>query len=170
MSGSLRSGASSSAVLRAVRLLAPPDVDVVLYDGLAALPAFNPDDDQPGLPLPPTASALRARVSEADALLICSPEYAHGIPGSLKNLLDWLVGSTDVTGKPVTLIAASPRSVFVRAQPTEVLRTIAVRLVPDEAVVMPVVHHGEDAAAIAADPHRAIILRSALEGLRRSLR
>jgi chromate reductase, NAD(P)H dehydrogenase (quinone) len=149
ISGSLRAGPSNRAVLDAARLLAPPGVDVVLYDGLGDLPAFNPDLDRPGLALPPAPSDLRARVADADALLVSSPEYAHGIPGSLKNLLDWLVGSVEFPGKPVTLVAASDRSVFAQTQLAEVLRTMSARLVPDEAVIVPLTSRAMDAAAIA---------------------
>lgn len=169
ISGSLRAGSLNTAVLQAARLLAPPGVDVDLYEGLEDLPAFNPDLDEPGAALPPPARALRGRVSDADGLLICSPEYAHGIPGSLKNLLDWLVGSVDFAGKQVTLIAASHRSVFAQAQLAEVLRTMAARLVPDEAVVVPVPSRAVDGWAIAADPQLAAILRRAITVVLQSL-
>lgn len=169
ISGSLRAGSSNSAVLEAARLVAPPGVDVVLYDGLADLPAFNPDLDRPGAPLPPAAHDLRARVGAADALLISSPEYAHGIPGSLKNLLDWLVGSVEFPGKPVTLVAASERSVFAQAQLAEVLRTMSARLIPEASVVVPVPGRAMEPAAIAADEELATILRGAISALLQSL-
>jgi len=169
ISGSLRVGSLNTAVLQAARLLAPPGVDVDLYEGLEDLPAFNPDLDEPGTELPPLANALRGRVSDADGLLICSPEYAHGIPGSLKNLLDWPVGSVDFAGKQVTLIAASHRSVFAQAQLAEVLRTMAARLVPDEAVVVPVPSRALDGRAIASDPQLAAILRHAITAAVQSL-
>jgi NAD(P)H-dependent FMN reductase len=136
-------------------------VDVVLYEGLADLPAFNPDLDQPGAALPLPVSDLRAHVSASDALLICTPEYAHGIPGSLKNLLDWLVGSVELPGKPVTVVAASARSVHAQAQLAEVLRTMSARLVPNEGVVVPLPSREMAATAIAADPLLAAILRDA---------
>src|SRR5690242_9174445 len=96
ISGSLRAGSSNTAILQAARLVAPSDVELVLYEGLAELPAFNPDlDTVEGDRVPERVRELRALVGSADGLLICSPEYAHGIPGSLKNLLDWLVGSVE---------------------------------------------------------------------------
>jgi NAD(P)H-dependent FMN reductase len=167
ISGSLRTGSSNTAVLEAMRLVAPAGTAVALYDGLAALPAFNPDLEEAD-DLPPEARALRALVAESDAIVVCSPEYAHGFPGSLKNLLDWLVGSVDFPGKPVALVAASERSVHAQAQLAEVLRTMSARLVPAEPVVVPLPGRSTDAATIAADPRLADILRGVLDGLRRA--
>jgi NAD(P)H-dependent FMN reductase len=165
ISGSLRRGSSNTAVLEAARLLAPSGVDVELYDGLARLPAFDPDVEESG-DLPIEVRDLRARVAAADALLVCSPEYMHGMPGSLKNLFDWLVGSVDFPGKLVTLLAASERSVYAQAQLTEVLRTMTARLIPDECVTVPLPSRAMDAAAIAADPVLARTLRGAIAALR----
>lgn len=78
-----------------------------MYDGLAALPHFNPDDDADPLPVP--VAALRAAIAEATAILICTPEYAGTLPGSFKNLLDWTVGGTEICDKPVAFVnAAAP--------------------------------------------------------------
>src|SRR5271165_5402171 len=88
ISGSLRSTSSNTAVLRAARTVAPSGVDIIIYEGLGALPHFNPDLD--GNKPPQSVLELRYEVGLADALLISSPEYAHGVPGCLKNALDWL--------------------------------------------------------------------------------
>ena len=94
ISGSLRAGASNTALLEAAARVAPPGVTVELYPGVAALPHFNPDLDTPdGDHLPAGAAELRALVGRADALLLSTPEYAHGLPGSFKNVVDWFVGS-----------------------------------------------------------------------------
>jgi NAD(P)H-dependent FMN reductase len=110
VSGSLRSGSTNAAVLRTARAVAPSDLECVLYDGLGALPHFNPDDDAD--PLPPAVAELRTLVHQADALVLCTPEYAGALPGSLKNLLEWLIGDDDARSlysKPVAWINASPR-------------------------------------------------------------
>jgi NAD(P)H-dependent FMN reductase len=167
ISGSLRAGSSNGAVLDAARLLAPDDVVVERYDGIAELPAFNPDVEEAG-ELPASVRDLRTRVAAADALLVSSPEYAHGFPGALKNLLDWLVGSTDFPGLPVTLVAASDRSVHAQAQLAEVLRTMSARLVPDGAVVVPLPSRTTDAASIVRDDRLAAVLRGVLDALRRA--
>jgi chromate reductase, NAD(P)H dehydrogenase (quinone) len=109
ISGSTRAASTNSALVRTALAVAPPGVDVVEYNGLAGLPHFNPDDDQEPLPAP--VAELRAAIAAADAVLFCTPEYAGTLPGSLKNLLDWTVGATVLTDKPVAWVnaAADPR-------------------------------------------------------------
>ncbi|MFD9422726.1 MULTISPECIES: NADPH-dependent FMN reductase [unclassified Streptomyces] len=107
LSGSVRAGSSNETVLRTAQDVAPATVRTVLYDGLGDLPHFNPDDDTD--PLPKPVAELRAAIDAADALLICSPEYAGTLPGSFKNLLDWTVGGTEIGDKPAAwLNAAAP--------------------------------------------------------------
>lgn len=105
--GSLRSGSSNEVVLRTAADLAPEGVTTTLYGGLAGLPHFNPDDDTDPLPAP--VAELRAAVAAADAILVCTPEYAGTLPGSFKNLLDWTVGGVEISDKPTAWInAANP--------------------------------------------------------------
>jgi chromate reductase, NAD(P)H dehydrogenase (quinone) len=107
MSGSLQASSSNTALLRTARSIAPDGVDVEVYEGLADIPPFNPDlDVEPALG---PVTDLRAKIQEADGVLFASPEYAHGMPGSLKNALDWVVGSGELYGKPVAVLCASPR-------------------------------------------------------------
>ena len=105
VSGSTRGGSTNTAVLRTAQAVAPDGVSTSLYEGLAQLPAFNPDHDHD--PLPTVVAELREQVAAADAVLICTPEYAGGLPGSFKNLLDWTVGGGEISGKPVAWINAS---------------------------------------------------------------
>lgn len=168
ISGSLRTGASNTAVLEAAALLAPPGVTITLYDGLAALPHFNPDLDSPdGDRLPAPVADLRRQIGRADAVLISCPEYAHGIPGSFKNLLDWLVGSTEFPGKPVALLNTSPMSVHAPAQLAEVLTTMNARLIPEACITVQPRNRGDDAHGIAADPELSSRLRSAIDAMLR---
>ncbi|MGW3206125.1 NADPH-dependent FMN reductase [Streptomyces sp. NPDC001135] len=108
LSGSLRKGSTNEAVLRTAQAVAPSvGVEAVRYDDLAVLPHFNPDDDTDPLPAP--VAVLRAALDRADAVLICTPEYAGTLPGSFKNLLDWTVGGTEICDKPTAWInAAAP--------------------------------------------------------------
>ena len=109
ISGSLRTGSSNGTLLRAAAMIAPSGVEVVAYDGLGALPHFNPDLDD-GDALPDVVSRFRKEIADADGLMISCPEYAHGVPGTMKNALDWLVGGVEITGKPVALVNASARA------------------------------------------------------------
>ena len=76
ISGSLRATSINSALLRAAARLAPPEMQITLLHGAGELPLFNPDQESK---LPPQIVAMHARVAAADALLIASPEYAHGV-------------------------------------------------------------------------------------------
>ena len=135
ISGSLRERSFNLALLRAASGLLPDGVTVSIYEGMGELPHFNPDLD--GDPAPVGVADLRARLAEAEGILICSPEYAHGVPGSLKNALDWIVSSGEFTDKPVLLINASPSFMgasIAQANLVEILRVMGARL-PDSAVV-----------------------------------
>lgn len=107
VSGSLRSGSTNAAALRTAAELAPDGVATVLYDGIGSLPHFNPDDDAEGAEPHPAVAELRRAIAGADALLICTPEYAGALPGSFKNLLEWTVGDGGTYGKPVAWINVS---------------------------------------------------------------
>ena len=166
ISGSLRAGASNTAILEAAAILRPPEVIIALYDGMAALPHFNPDLDTPdGYGLPDVVADLRSRIGRADGLLISCPEYAHGIPGSFKNLLDWLVGSVELPGKPVAILNTSESSVHAPAQLTEVLTTMNARLVHEACITIQLPGRRLDAAAIAADPELSATLRAVTSAL-----
>jgi NAD(P)H-dependent FMN reductase len=120
--GSLRSHSSNLALLRAAAAIA---AEVEIYEGLATLPHFNPDDDVEEATPPPAVAELRAMLADADGILISSPEYAHGVPGSLKNALDWLVSDGALVDKPVAVINASPvGGEFARDSLVETLRTM----------------------------------------------
>jgi chromate reductase len=158
--GSLRARSSNAALLDAVSLLAPAGVTVERYDGLATLPPFNPDDDVE--PAPPAVSALRQRVSSADALVISSPEYAHGVPGALKNALDWLVSGVEIFQKPVALLNPSPGSHFAHPQLMETLRVMSATVVEDACLTLSIAGRGLDAEGIARQPELADAIRGAL--------
>ena len=162
ISGSLRTASTNTAVLEAAALVAPPGMVVEFYRELGILPHFNPDLD--GSP-PPPAHALRAAVGSAGALLLSTPEYAHGLPGSFKNALDWLVGSTEFPGKPVAVINLSARSTFAAASLNEILRTMSARLVEPASITLELPRRTADAAALAADPRLGSALRAALHAL-----
>jgi NAD(P)H-dependent FMN reductase len=106
ISGSLQAASSNTALLRLAATVAPDDVSIERYDGMASLPHFNPDLD--GTEPPPEVAELRALLAGADAVLFSTPEYAHAMPGALKDMLDWLVGSGELVDTPVAVMSASP--------------------------------------------------------------
>lgn len=107
ISGSLRDGSTNAAVLRTAGEVARDDVHTTLYGGTAELPHFNPDDDRDGVPVDAAVAQLREQIRAADALLLCTPEYAGALPGALKNLLEWTVGDASTYRKPIAWINAS---------------------------------------------------------------
>jgi NAD(P)H-dependent FMN reductase len=103
ISGSLRSNSSASAILNIVAGLVLQNVEFTIYNGLAEIPAFNDSNEIPG----PVAHFIKL-LSEADGVFFVIPEYAFGVPGALKNALDWTVSSsTAFPDKPVALITAA---------------------------------------------------------------
>ena len=168
INGSLRKSSSNGALLRAARRIAPDGVEIAIYEGLGDLPHFNPDLDLEGMTPPAAVAGLRQLLIDADAVLISSPEYAHGVPGVLKNMLDWLVSTGELAGKPVALLNASPAGgAHAQTSLLETLRTMNWRVVEDASLTEPFVSRkiaGEltDEAALAT-------LRAALATLRGTL-
>jgi len=167
ISGSLRAVSLNTTLLHAARLLAPEGVQVMLYDGLDTLPHFNPDREGPNAtePEPPPAVDFRAQLQASDGVLISSPEYAHGVPGALKDALDWIVGSGELVGKPVGLLNASPYATHAQASLTEILTTMDARVIPEACMTVPLLGKTLDAAGVANDPALSGVLRAALAAL-----
>jgi NAD(P)H-dependent FMN reductase len=163
ISGSLRAGSSNSRLLDAVAALVPAGVEVIRYDGLGDLPHFNPDVESSGLPAP--VADLRAQVARADAIVISSPEYAHGVPGSLKNALDWLVSGVELPGKPVALFNASPNGTHAHAALVEILTTMSARVIGAATVTLPLGAKKLDTAGMIADGLIAAALRVGIAAL-----
>ena len=100
-------------------------------------------------------------------MLISSPEYAHGVPGALKNAFDWIVGSGEIVGKPVALVNASPRATHARASLAETLRVMSADLVEEASITVPLSGRDLDASEIVADLELSTAIRSALAALAR---
>lgn len=131
LSGSLRAASSNSVLLHAAARLAPEGVDVRLYERMGELPHFNPE-----LEISDLVAELKREVIEAEGVLFCTPEYVHGLPGSLKNLLDWLVSDGELWDKPVVILSAR-KSEFAEPQLREVLRTLMARVCEEASVTVP---------------------------------
>ena len=134
ISGSLRPASSNGILIDAMAKMAPQGVRVTVYEGLATLPHFNPDLDTD---TPPAAVAeFRAQLKHADGVLICTPEYAFGVPGSLKNALDWTVSSSGFVDKPVALVTASSQGSYAHASLLLTLGAISANVAPDAALLI----------------------------------
>lgn len=167
ISGSLRAASSNSRLIAALTRLAPPGVDVVVYGGLNDLPNFNPDLDAAGPPEP--VLALRRLVGETAGLVICSPEYAHGVAGAMKNALDWLVPSLEFPETPVALINAAPHAIHAQAHIRETLSMMNARFVEDACIAVPLQGRPLTPDEIAADPELGAALRRALTAFAQAL-
>ncbi|MCG6859586.1 MAG: NAD(P)H-dependent oxidoreductase [Salaquimonas sp.] len=128
ISGSLRLNSTNTALLDAFIRHADEGIAIELCGNVGLLPLFNPDLEAD---TPQAVVDFATKVDQCDGLLIASPEYAHGIPGALKNALDWLVSRFEIPDKPVMLVHASARGSFVREQLCEVLKTMSCRICLD---------------------------------------
>ena len=165
LAGSLRAASSNAALVRAIADLAPEGIAVEVYDGLGDLPLFSPDIDADDPP--PSVADLRARVAAADAVVVCTPEYAYGMPGALKNGLDWLVSSGELYRKPVAALSASPSPQGGERALGWLRQTLTAldAAVPEGASFpVPLVKQKLDGDRV-SDPKTAAQLRSALEHL-----
>jgi NAD(P)H-dependent FMN reductase len=162
LTGSLRAQSINTELLRSVALLAPAGTVVRFSELLGALPHFNPDLDREGMTPPAVVVQLRAEIAAADALVISCPEYAHGVAGAFKNLLDWLVSGPELVAKPVAVLRASEGSRFGPESLVETLRTMSARVVTEAPLTIPVNGRRVDAPEIAADAELARAVRSVL--------
>jgi chromate reductase, NAD(P)H dehydrogenase (quinone) len=157
--GSLRAASVNAEVLRALDNLSPDNVILTPFQGLASLPHFNPDHEDNA---PSSVLEWRDQLQRAQGVIISSPEYAHGVPGVLKNALDWVVGTGEFMNKPVLLISASPNSAFVGPQLTETLSVMMGRV---HSVTLSVVGKKRDELSMRMDETVAAELRGALNSL-----
>jgi chromate reductase, NAD(P)H dehydrogenase (quinone) len=104
--GSLQAESANLTLLRVAASKVPTDVEFVLFDGIRNLPNFDPDLEARGVPL--SVSEWRQALSASDAVMIASPEYGHSLPGSLKNAIDWVIGSAELERKIVAVTASTP--------------------------------------------------------------
>ncbi|MBA3743305.1 NADPH-dependent FMN reductase [Sporichthya sp.] len=166
VSGSTRAASTNTAALRTVPVVAPPEVEAVLFDGLAQLPAFNPDHDHDDLPA--SVRDLRAALDAADAVLFSTPEYAGALPGAFKNLLDWTVGAVPgLDGKLAgwVNVAAEGRGQGAHAELATVLGYVGAAPVPAACVRFAVGHGTVGLDGTVADPAFRTVLTELLAAL-----
>ena len=163
IAGSLRQASSNTALINVAAALPLASAEFIVYGGLAALPPFNPDND--GDAAPEAVRRFRQHLFACDAVLIASPEYAHGVPGVLKNALDWVVGSGELIDKPVAIISASARARYAWAALVESLTAMSARVIGEASLTMWLQDRTLDAVGMAGDPALRKALARALNAL-----
>ncbi|MEJ5999833.1 NADPH-dependent FMN reductase [Paucibacter soli] len=160
--GSLRAGSLHAQMLRQAQDLAPAGQPLRQASSLGELPLFNPDlEARP----PDAVRRLRDEVAAADGLLIASPEYAHGVSGTLKNALDWLVSFEPAAGMRVGLWSASPRARHADAALRETLKTMSVRIVEPACLSLPLVGAGPALETLLRSPATVQAMQAAMQAL-----
>jgi len=166
ISGSLRQSSTNSALVLAMAALAPDGVDFAIYDGQADLPHFSPELD--GADAPASIKDWRAQLGAADGVVICTPEYAFGMPGSLKNALDWVVSSGELWRKPVAAISASPSALGGEKAHAALLLTLSAleaQAVEAASLLIPFVRSKVNVEGEITDPATVEALQSSLHAL-----
>lgn len=158
ISGSARRASTNTALLRAVAEVAPPGIEITVFDRVCGLPVFSPDLEE-GPPPAPVQTFMEA-ITRADGLIVASPEYVHAIPGGLKNAIDWLVSGEHIIGKPVALMHASHRGDDMLAALRLVLSTVTERFAPDIFLRLPLMKMTPEAImeAVGAGAYRDEVL------------
>ena len=163
--GSLRAASSNLFLLHAAIANAPASVEIELFEGLESIPAFNADLDEEGATPPATVGAFRDAAAAATGFIVCSPEYAHGVPGALKNALDWLVSSGEFIDKPVLLLNASPAGgAYAQGALREILKTMSANVL-DASLAKPFLGGRLRDASLDGEPEALAALRNALGAL-----
>jgi NAD(P)H-dependent FMN reductase len=168
ISGSLRSRSSNTSLLRAAEALASENHRIVIYEGIGDLPHFNPDIE--GDDSITSVQDFRLQLRNSDAVIFSSPEYAHGVPGVLKNALDWVVGSGEMVEKPIALFNASPRSTYAQASLLETLTVMSAKIVKEAFVTVELAGKKLDEAGMVSDPEISQALKAALATLETAIR
>jgi chromate reductase, NAD(P)H dehydrogenase (quinone) len=135
ISGSLRKLSLNTLLLQRITQISPPDIEVEIFSRLGEFPLFNPDlsESEQAVVL-----ALKTKISNADAVIIASPEYAHGVTGVMKNALDWMVGNESFVYKPVALLNISPRATHAQAALTEIMTVMSAHVVAKASLTFPI--------------------------------
>ena len=166
VSGSIRAKSSNSAILQAMKELAPDAINIEIYDGIANLPHFNPDIDRENALV--SVIDWRSQLRNADGVIFCTPEYAHGVPGVLKNALDWIVSSGEFMHKPTAVVSASPSidgGAKVNASLVQTLRVMMAAISEDTILCIPAVSAKFNHEGKLTDPGTEGALRSVVDAL-----
>jgi chromate reductase len=159
--GSLRARSCNRSILRAYERLTPSRITIEHYERVGTLPHFNPDLDREGDAVPHEVAGLRRLVGAADAVIISTPEYAHGLPGSFKNALDWLVSDPAFPGKRIVILHVFRGSSWALNSLREILTTMSASIVEAASVLLPLESNQlDDEAIFAREDLRALLVLS----------
>ena len=122
ISGSTRLNSTNHGLIKAITALSKDELDIFVYEGISSLPQFNPDNDNENVAA--EVADFRQQLNNADGVIICTPEYAHGVPGTLKNAIDWTISTSQFPHKPTMLITASTDGRFGHRALLETLKAI----------------------------------------------
>ncbi len=164
ISGSLRVASSNTILLQAMSYLASSEHHFSVFVGIGNLDHFNPDLDTDAPPK--VISDFREQLKWADSVLISTAEYAHGIPGTFKNALDWVVGSGELVEKPIGLINLSASSTFAQASLVEILTVMSAKIVPQACISLALPRRSMTMEEMLSEPTIVARLKEALEGWR----
>ncbi len=137
ISGSTRQNSTNHRLIKAIIELSAASLDITVFDGIGNLPQFNPDDD--GDNVATEVADFRQQLNNAEGVIICTPEYAHGVPGALKNAIDWTVSSSSFPHKPTMLITASTGGFYGHKALMETLKAIEAKNIENLQMVIPFV-------------------------------
>ena len=164
ISGSLRPASSTGTLLKIVAEGFPGNVDFEIYRGLEKIPAF---DDSRMLPLP--VAEFIQQIKAADAVLLCIPEYAFGVPGALKNALDWTVSSTAFSEKPVALITAASNGEKAHAAMSLTLGALGSRISEETKLLVPFIKTKLDEGGGVSDPNLLTSIQRVIHAILRTV-
>ena len=155
--GSIRKRSTNLQLIEAIIELTTGSAEFQIFKGLPGIPHFNPDLDTEDAPIEVTA--FRRQLREADGILICTPEYAMGVPGTLKNAIDWTVSSCEFSHKPVALITASSSGMKAHLSLLDTLRVIESDIPADAQLLIPFVKTKVSSDGKITDPHTLIQIK-----------
>jgi NAD(P)H-dependent FMN reductase len=167
VSGSLRQASSNTLLLDIAATLAPAGMSINIFKSLGELPHFNPDLD---LLQSQAVRTWIAEVRQAHGFIVSTPEYAHGLPGTLKNGLDWLVGSDAFINKPFMLLNATSRSTYAHESLVEILSTMSGVHIKAASTTIPLLGSNPDEWSVIIQQKYAEQIRASLNVFAESIR
>jgi len=140
--------------------MAPNGVDITTFDDLREIPAFDDGADHPAAVL-----HFRRQLQDVDGIIICTPEYAFGVPGALKNAIDWTVGTGELVNKPVALVTASTGGQHAHAGMLLILKALSADISEEISALISHVRSKLDAKGNISDAATEAVLKSVLNNL-----